>query len=58
MFYSNEHEPIHVYGKHGGRECKAEIVLRNGKVDSIRFLPVGQGLEANKQKEFETFVRA
>lgn len=58
MFYSNEHEPIHVHGKHNGRECKAEIILRNGKVDSIRFLPVGLGLEVNKQKEFETFVRA
>lgn len=58
MFYSNEHEPIHVHGKHNGRECKAEIIMSNGVVASIRFLPVGVGLEINKQREFEVFVRA
>jgi len=58
MFYSNDHEPIHVHGKHNGRESKAEIILRDGKVVSIKFIPVGQGLEINKQKEFEAFVRA
>ena len=49
MFYSNDHEPIHVHGKHNGRESKAEIILRDGKVVSIKFIPVGQGLEVNKQ---------
>jgi hypothetical protein len=28
-FYSNEHEPIHVHGKHAGRESRAEIILAN-----------------------------
>jgi hypothetical protein len=27
FFYSNEHEPIHVHGKHGGFESKAEFSL-------------------------------
>ena len=37
LFYSNEHEPIHVHGKFQGRESKAEIILVNGVVDSIRY---------------------
>jgi hypothetical protein len=57
MFYSNEHEPILVHGKHNGRECKAEIRLQFGMVVGVRFVPVGQGLESGKQKEFEEFVR-
>ena len=57
MFYSNEHEPIHVHAKHGGRECKAEILVRNGFVVGVRFIPVGQGLDPGKQKDLEAFVK-
>jgi len=35
MFYSNEHEPIHVHGKHQGAESKAEIIIEDGKVIAI-----------------------
>jgi hypothetical protein len=56
MFYANDHEPIHVHGTHGGKECKAEILMRDGEVYDIKFIPVGQGLEAGKQREFEKFV--
>ncbi len=31
MFYSNEHEPIHVHCKYQGQESKAEIIYENGK---------------------------
>ena len=27
MFYSNEHEPVHVHGKCQGREGRAEIIV-------------------------------
>jgi len=27
MFYSNEHEPIHVHGKYQSFESKAEIII-------------------------------
>ena len=36
FFYSNEHEPIHVHGKYGELESKAEIILEKGKVKEIR----------------------
>lgn len=56
FFYSNEHEPIHIHGKHSGRESKAEIHLFNGKITKIVLKDKGPGLEPNKRKEFEEFV--
>jgi hypothetical protein len=35
-FYSNEHEPIHVHGKKGEFESKAEFYIENGEVIEIR----------------------
>lgn len=56
FFYSNEHEPIHIHGKHAGRESKAEIHLFNGRITRIIIKDKGSGLEPNKRKEFEEFV--
>lgn len=36
LFYSNEHEPIHVHGKYQGRESKAEIIFENGEFREVR----------------------
>ncbi len=35
LFYSNEHEPIHVHCKHQDKESKAEIIFENGKFTKI-----------------------
>ena len=35
LFYSNEHEPIHVHGKYQGRESKAELIIEHGRVVEI-----------------------
>ena len=35
LFYSNEHEPIHVHGRRHGHESKAELTIENGKVVQI-----------------------
>ncbi|MEK6299131.1 MAG: DUF4160 domain-containing protein [Acidobacteriota bacterium] len=40
LFYSNEHEPIHVHGKCQGREGKAELVIVNGRVKEIVYSTV------------------
>ena len=40
MFYSNEHEPVHVHGKCQGRESKAEIIIENGRVVRIIYAAV------------------
>ena len=40
LFYSNEHEPIHVHGKYQGQESKAELLIEDGKVKEIQIQSV------------------
>ena len=49
-FYTNEHEPIHVHGRHAGRESKAEIIRENGRIVDILFrdIPGKRPLEGVK----------
>ena len=58
MFYSNEHEPIHVHGKYQSLESKAEIVIEDGKIIAINLKEVkGKNPLQNKElKEFHNFV--
>lgn len=59
LFYSDEHEPIHVHGRYGGAECKAEIILEEGAIVDIVFKHVQRRkhLPSAQRVEFETFVR-
>lgn len=59
-FYSNEHAPIHVHGKHAGHESRAEIIVINGRIVGIEFGTVAgkRPLDGQKLKDFETLVRA
>lgn len=60
LFYSHEHEPIHVHCKYQGRESKAEIVYREGKFVEVRICDV-QGkepLDAQSQKKLKKLVEA
>jgi hypothetical protein len=36
LFYSHEHEPIHVHCKFQGKESKAELKFENGKFVEVR----------------------
>jgi len=58
MFYSNEHEPIHVHGKFQGNESKAEIIIDNGEVREIHIKTVrGKNpLPVNNLRDFKEFV--
>ena len=40
LFYSNEHEPVHVHGKYQGMESKAEFIISEGRIIEIRFTSV------------------
>lgn len=59
FFYSNEHEPIHVHGKHGGFESKAEIYIINGEIVEIKIKPIKglRPLTGAKLKDFEVFLK-
>jgi hypothetical protein len=54
LFYSNEHEPIHVHGKYQGTETKAEILIDNGEIAEIRYSPV-RGKRPLNDKKFADF---
>ncbi len=36
LFYSNEHDPIHVHVQHNQHESVFEIIMENGNVKEIR----------------------
>jgi len=59
LFYSNEHEPIHVHGKYQGCESKAEFIIVDGKISQILIKNVKgkQALPSNELKEFQEFYR-
>ena len=58
MFYSNEHEPVHVHRKCQGRESRAEIILINGIIQEICYtnVPVRAPLGANEMRFFQELV--
>lgn len=60
MFYANEHEPVHVHGKSQGREARAEIILIDRKIKSIRFsdAPGRPPLDITEMRYSEEIVRA
>jgi len=60
LFYSNEHEPVHVHGKCEARECRAEILLVNGAVTGIRYTRVSgrNPLTPREIQYFEELVTA
>ena len=58
MFYSNEHEPIHVHGKYQGYESKADIIIENGIIIDVQVGDVKgkRPLPTKELKEFKNFV--
>lgn len=58
LFYSNEHEPIHVHGKYQEFESKAEFIIKNGKIIKINIIETKgkEPLPKTKLKEFKNFV--
>lgn len=60
MFYSNEHEPVHVHGKYQGHEMRAEIIVVNGLVQKISYSPVSgrPALPATQHRYFQELVES
>lgn len=58
LFYSNEHEPIHVHCKYQGMESKAEIVFENGKFVEVIISEVKgkEPLDIQNRKKFKKLV--
>jgi hypothetical protein len=60
FFYSGEHLPVHVHGRHGDDETKAEIITSDGKIVAIRFrkVPNRRPLSGTARTHFTQFVKA
>ena len=58
LFYSHEHEPIHVHGKYQDTESKAEIIFENGKFKEISIKDVlgKKPLDSKNLKKFKKIV--
>lgn len=59
LFYSNEHDPVHVHGKYGEQECRAEFTIENGLVTGIEFSDVKgrRPLSRRQMRDFEQFTK-
>jgi hypothetical protein len=58
LFYSNDHEPIHVHGKFQDLESKAEIIFEQGVFKEIILKDVSgkRPLDAKNLKKFRQIV--
>lgn len=58
LFYSQEHEPIHLHGKYQDTESKAEIIFENGKFKEIiiKDVPGKKPLDIQNLKKFKKIV--
>ena len=58
LFYSNEHEPIHVHGKYQGTESKAEIIFENGEFKEVSISEVRgkNSLNPRNERRFRMLV--
>lgn len=59
LFYTNEHDPIHVHAKYGNSQTKFELVIRNGRViDIIRKRLYKNELPEAQLRQAEEFINA
>jgi hypothetical protein len=58
LFYSSEHDPIHVHCKYQEKESKAELIFENGKFKEIRIKEVSgkDPLDNKNLKKFKKIV--
>ena len=58
LFYSQEHEPIHVHCKFQGKESKAEIIFEDGKFVRVSISEVKgkEPLDTQNLKKFKRLV--
>jgi hypothetical protein len=58
LFYSNEHEPVHVHGLYQGRECRADFRIVDGRVVEVKFQSVKgrRPLERTQLNDFKLLV--
>lgn len=56
LFYSNDHEPVHVHGKYQEMETKAEFMIDEGQIIEIRYVNV-KGKAPARSKTVKRFSK-
>lgn len=58
LFYSSDHEPVHVHVQYGEFESKVEFELKNGKIENFTFKKVKEieQIPSSKIKEVSLFI--
>ena len=58
LFYSQEHEPIHIHGKYQEKESKAKLIFENGKFKEIiiKEVPGKKPLDIQNLKKFKRII--
>lgn len=56
MFYSNEHEPIHIHAIYNGSKIRVSFYFRDGKIYRTTYTPENGTFAANKLKQLKQLV--
>ncbi|PKP42466.1 MAG: hypothetical protein CVT95_12490 [Bacteroidetes bacterium HGW-Bacteroidetes-12] len=56
LFYSDEHEPIHVHAKYGDSVVKVSFFLKEGKIYRTTFAEINGKFPPQKMKQHKKFV--
>lgn len=58
LFYSIEHEPIHIHAKKGEFESRAEFYISNGEISEVKITYIyrAKPLKGKDLKNFEIFL--
>ena len=60
LFYSDDHDPVHLHVRHGDREGIIMLIIVDGKLVELRWRAKrgAEMLNEEQQREAELFVRA
>lgn len=56
LFYSDEHEPIHVHAKYDDAEIKVSFFLDDGNITKITYKNVMGNFPPKKKKQLKEFI--
>jgi hypothetical protein len=56
LFYSDEHEPIHVHAEYSGSIVKVSFFIKNGEIYRITYKEINGTFPISKLKELKKFI--
>ena len=56
LFYSDEHEPIHVHAEYNGNTVKVSFFIKDGKIYRVTYVDVSGTFPPTKLNDLKIFV--